>query len=322
MFRVDGAPRRRPDAIAGRSSSTRPACRIATTSARSPCSRTRRRRSPTPSSSAADDPAAISYLKEQQWTNGFATALVQEAEMRRGIRVPAVDRAAHRRRGHRRGAGRRPLHGADACLRSARACRPGRSSGGFSRGSAEDGADRATLAAAVAEAQAALDAARADLARAERLLAERAVPGAARRGGAARGEGRRGAADRRAGAPRAARRDAAHRRRRARPATRSCCARRSPAASPRCLPRSAPPTTKARRCSASCAPTAWNCRRTCRRPTRRSTEEISEIALEMPGRPDPLVVEARSHARRRRHRPEDARAAGAVRRRQPRAVSC
>ena len=41
-------------------------------------------------SRAADDPAAISYLKEQQWTNGFATALVQEAEIRRGIRVPAV----------------------------------------------------------------------------------------------------------------------------------------------------------------------------------------------------------------------------------------
>ncbi len=38
----------------------------------------------------ADDPAAISYLKEQQWTNGFATALVQEGEIRRGLRVPAV----------------------------------------------------------------------------------------------------------------------------------------------------------------------------------------------------------------------------------------
>src|SRR5262245_31150385 len=38
----------------------------------------------------AEDATAISYLKEQQWTNGFATALVQEAEIRRGIRVPAV----------------------------------------------------------------------------------------------------------------------------------------------------------------------------------------------------------------------------------------
>jgi RND family efflux transporter MFP subunit len=41
---------------------------------------------------------------------------------------------------------------------------------------AENGADRATLEAGVAEAQSAVDAARADLARAERLLAERAVP--------------------------------------------------------------------------------------------------------------------------------------------------
>jgi RND family efflux transporter MFP subunit len=41
---------------------------------------------------------------------------------------------------------------------------------------ADNGVDRATLEAGVAEAQSAVDAARADLARAERLLAERAVP--------------------------------------------------------------------------------------------------------------------------------------------------
>jgi membrane fusion protein, heavy metal efflux system len=41
---------------------------------------------------------------------------------------------------------------------------------------AEGGDDRATLAAAVSEAQASVDATRADLARAERLLGERAVP--------------------------------------------------------------------------------------------------------------------------------------------------
>ena len=40
----------------------------------------------------------------------------------------------------------------------------------------ESGADRATLEAGMAEAQSALEAARADLARAERLLADRAVP--------------------------------------------------------------------------------------------------------------------------------------------------
>ena len=44
-----------------------------------------------------DDPAAIAYLKEQQWTNEFATALVQEAELRprsacrpRSSRCPAA----------------------------------------------------------------------------------------------------------------------------------------------------------------------------------------------------------------------------------------
>src|SRR5262245_36907377 len=36
-----------------------------------------------------DDPAAIAYLKEQQWTNEFATARVVEAEFRSAIRVPA-----------------------------------------------------------------------------------------------------------------------------------------------------------------------------------------------------------------------------------------
>jgi hypothetical protein len=39
---------------------------------------------------ADDDAAAISYLKEPQWTNGFGTAVVGEGEVRRSIRVPAV----------------------------------------------------------------------------------------------------------------------------------------------------------------------------------------------------------------------------------------
>src|SRR5207237_690671 len=38
----------------------------------------------------ADDPAAIAYLKEQQWTNEFATARVREAELRTATRVPAA----------------------------------------------------------------------------------------------------------------------------------------------------------------------------------------------------------------------------------------
>jgi cobalt-zinc-cadmium efflux system membrane fusion protein len=47
----------------------------------------------------AEDAAAIAYLKEQQWTNVFATAVVREADVRSSIRLPAtVDprRAARR----------------------------------------------------------------------------------------------------------------------------------------------------------------------------------------------------------------------------------
>src|SRR6185503_6192009 len=38
----------------------------------------------------ADDPAAIAYLKEQQWTNAFATERVREADVRSSVRVPAM----------------------------------------------------------------------------------------------------------------------------------------------------------------------------------------------------------------------------------------
>src|SRR5262245_26088221 len=36
------------------------------------------------------DPAAIAYLKEQQWTNPFATAVVRDGAVRTSIRVPAA----------------------------------------------------------------------------------------------------------------------------------------------------------------------------------------------------------------------------------------
>lgn len=122
------------------------------------------------------DAAAIAYLKEPQWTNGFATALVQEAEIRRGIRVPAVVE---------------PLIGGDAVvaaptdgrfmatglLQLGTRVQAGQELGRIQPRLDEDGADRATLAAGLAEAEASLDAARSDLSRAERLLAERAVPG-------------------------------------------------------------------------------------------------------------------------------------------------
>ena len=121
-----------------------------------------------------DDAAAIAYLKEQQWTNEFATAPVQDAEVRTSIRVPATVNA---------------LPGGEAIVSTPA---PGRFradalvdlgqrvSAGQALGRLEPrlaaGNDRATLSAEVAEGQAALEAARAELTRAERLLADRAVP--------------------------------------------------------------------------------------------------------------------------------------------------
>jgi RND family efflux transporter MFP subunit len=125
---------------------------------------------------AQDDPTAIAYLKEPQWTNGFAAIPAREGEVRRGIRAPAVIE---------------PVTGGEAVV-SAPAdgrfvsgtlpavgtrVRADQELGRLQPRLAEGGTDRATLAAALAEAEAGLEAARADLARAERLLAERAVPG-------------------------------------------------------------------------------------------------------------------------------------------------
>jgi len=121
------------------------------------------------------DPSAITYLKEPQWTIGFATAIVQEAELRRGVRVPAVIE---------------PLTGGEAIVGAPADGRfmagtllavgdsvsPGQELGRLQPRLGEAGADRATLVAAEAEAQASQDATASDLARAERLLAERAVP--------------------------------------------------------------------------------------------------------------------------------------------------
>jgi cobalt-zinc-cadmium efflux system membrane fusion protein len=123
-----------------------------------------------------EDATAISYLKEPQWTNGFATALVEEAEMRRAIRVPAVIE---------------PLTGGDAMVAAPTDGRfvsdrmpaigtrvqAGQELGRLQPRSGGDGTDRSGLVAAASEAEIAVEAARADLARTERLLAERAVPG-------------------------------------------------------------------------------------------------------------------------------------------------
>jgi RND family efflux transporter MFP subunit len=123
---------------------------------------------------STEDPAAISYLKEPQWTNGFATARVEESEVRGSIRVPAT---VH------------PLPGGEAIVAAPAAGRftadtlvsiGDRVRAGQVLGRLEPrlatGADRATLDAEVSEARVALEAARAEQARAERLLAERAVP--------------------------------------------------------------------------------------------------------------------------------------------------
>jgi cobalt-zinc-cadmium efflux system membrane fusion protein len=122
----------------------------------------------------AEDPAAIAYLKEQQWTNEFATVSVQEAELRTSLKVPAAIE---------------PLTGGDAIVAAPAAGRFAADAlvaigttvrAGHVLGRLEPrlttGDDRATLASAVAEAQASLEGARTEQTRAERLLAERAVP--------------------------------------------------------------------------------------------------------------------------------------------------
>ncbi len=120
------------------------------------------------------DAAAISYLKEAQWTTPFATHIVREADLRSGVRAPAVVR---------------PLTGGEAVVSAPAAGRFTSATpvslgqtvaAGHILGRLEPrlaaGADRATLASDVTEARAAVEAARTDASRAERLLNDRAVP--------------------------------------------------------------------------------------------------------------------------------------------------
>jgi len=122
-----------------------------------------------------EDPAAIAYVKEQQWTNAFATTPVREAELRSSVRVPA---SIH------------PVTGGEAIVEAPAAgrfdaeslvsigavVRAGQPLGRLEPRLAAAGNDRATLAAEMAEMQTKLEAAHAEQARAERLLAEQAVP--------------------------------------------------------------------------------------------------------------------------------------------------
>ena len=122
----------------------------------------------------ADDPSAFAYLKEQQWSNAFATGLVREVELRSALRVPASIE---------------PISGGEAVIAAPAAGRFAADSlisigttvrAGQVLGRLEPrltaGDDRATLASEVSEARAASEAARTEQVRAERLLAERAVP--------------------------------------------------------------------------------------------------------------------------------------------------
>ena len=122
------------------------------------------------------DAAAIAYLKEQQWSNPFATAVVREGDVRTAIRVPAAIEPV---------TGGEAIVAAPADGRYASQELPsvgdrvtaGQAMGRLEPRLSSGGEDRASLESAVTEAQAALDGARAELARAERLLEERAVPG-------------------------------------------------------------------------------------------------------------------------------------------------
>ena len=122
------------------------------------------------------DPSAIAYLKEQQWTNPFATTLVSEGAVRTSIRVPAAIEPV---------TGGEALVTAPADGRYASSRLPsvgdrvtaGQELGRLEPRLSSGGEDRASLDAAATEAQTTLDGARADLARAERLFQERAVPG-------------------------------------------------------------------------------------------------------------------------------------------------
>ncbi len=122
----------------------------------------------------ATDASAISYLKEQQWTVPFATAVAREAGMPRTVRAPATVTAVPG--GDVTIAA--PVTGrlaADALPSIGTVVRAGQVLARFEpRLAAME--DRATLVSEVAHARAAVEAARAEQARAERLLGERAVP--------------------------------------------------------------------------------------------------------------------------------------------------
>ena len=87
---VSRASSRRRDSIDGRCSSTRPVCPIGTISASTTVFADEASAIADAEKRPEEDAAAIAYLKEQQWTNPFATASVREGDVRTSIRVPAA----------------------------------------------------------------------------------------------------------------------------------------------------------------------------------------------------------------------------------------
>ncbi len=150
--------------------------------------------------------------------------------------------------------------------------------------------DRATLIGEVAEAQAVLEGARVEQTRAERLLADRAVP--ARRVEDARRAATVAEARLKAAEARLAQRDETLRswRWRGRPGMRSCSARRSPAALPRCMATlgasydEGAPLFKITRTDALelkvFVPAAQAA----------AVRGLTGVTLEIPGRPDPIPL--------------------------------
>ena len=223
----------------------------------------------------------------------------------------------------RRWSGRRRPGG----LRLTRCCRLARRSAPARRSGVSNRASRAATIARrwrrkSSQAQGALEGARAELTRAERLLAERAVP--ARRVEDAQRALAAAEARLRAAEARLAQRDETLRsgggartgNAFALRAPISRTSRRGIGDARRLVRR------RARRCSRSCGPIAWSCGRRCRPRDVAATRGVTELAFEIPGRADPIVAPAASHARRRHHRSGDARVAGAVRDRQSTRRNC
>ena len=156
---------------------------------------------------APEDPAAIAYLKEQQWTNEFGTMPCGKRSCgpRFVSRRPFIRSPEARRSLRRLPRGDLPP---TRSSRSALSSAPARPWACWSRDSARAATIAPRLPRRSREAQAGLEAARAEQARAERLLAERAVPARRVEEAQARGDGRRSSAASGAGATGAARRDA------------------------------------------------------------------------------------------------------------------